>query len=334
MRLIWGSLFMLMLAACETPAMTKKQCLAGDWYAAGFEDGANGLLETNFDARAGACYEHDAGADFASYREGRAQGLAQFCTPAGGYSYGLSGRSYLGVCLAEDEPAFLGAYLEGWRIHRAEAAREVALNAYNSAISSADYHRGELRRARQRLDDPEATEKQIKKARKDMDYHRREISSAESDIDRRLYELGRADEALEQTRRSMAAWRTSEERAFVLAMFLEAQALARAEDAIDFCTDDVTGASNLPWCEINAGAILRDSRTGAACAAGPAKAALLRRGGAYGPFAQADIIQVYQVFRRDDRGRAATRPESQFVALFDDAGAYLGASCPAPQGAP
>ena len=323
-----------LLASCETPAMTKKECLAGDWYAAGLEDGANGLRETNFDARAAACYEYDATADFAAYREGRADGLMRLCTPAGGYDFALKGRSYTGVCLREDEPGFLGAYLDGWRIRRAETARAAALSAYDSAVSSADYHRSELRRARKRLDDPDATDKEVKKARKDIDYHRNQISYAQSDIDRRLYELGRADEALAQTRATMANWRRSEERAFALNMLLEAQAFAEREDAVDYCTDEDEGDFNRPHCALRAGAILRDRRTGATCGAGPAEAVMVRRGRGGGAFAEAQFIQVYQVFARDEQGRMARRPDSQFVALFDEAGGYLGAACPPLDGAP
>ena len=140
--------FLSMLAACATPAMTKKECLAGDWYAAGLEDGLDGLFETNFDARSEACYEYDVTADLASYREGRAEGLMRLCTPEGGYGYGRAGKSYAGVCLAEDEPGFLGAYIEGWRIRRAEENVRRAQSAYNSAVSLVDSYRSDIRRAR------------------------------------------------------------------------------------------------------------------------------------------------------------------------------------------
>lgn len=323
-----------LIASCETPAMTKKECLAGDWYAAGLEDGANGLRETNFDARAAACYEYDASADLASYQDGRAEGLMRFCTPDGGYDHGRSGRSYAGVCLREDEPGFLGAYLEGWRVHRAEKARRRAESAYDNAVYTVEGYRDDIRRARNVLADNEATDKQIKKARKSLDNARDNLPYAERRVDELLYELGRADEALAQTRASSAAWRRSDEYAFALAMHLESQALARGEGAIDFCTDEDEGDFNRPRCELAAGAILGDRRTGAACGAGPAEAVMLRRGLGGGSYAEAEFIQVYQVFVRDEAGRTARSPESQFVAMFDEAGAYLGAVCPGAGEAP
>ena len=323
-----------LIASCETPAMTKKECLAGDWYAAGLEDGLAGVRETNFDARAAACYEHDASADYAAYERGLWDGYIQLCSPSGGYSYGRAGKSYLGVCGPEDEPDFIGAYLEGWRVHRAEEARRRAESAYDSAVYTVEGYRDDIRRARNVLADNEATEKQIRKSRKSLDNARDNLPYAERRADELLYELGRADEALAQTRASLAAWRRSDAYAFALAMLLETQALAAGEDAIDFCTDEDEGDFNRPRCELAAGAVLRDRRTGAVCSAGPAEAVMIRRGRGGGAFAEAQFIQVYQVFARDEQGRMARRPDSQFVALFDQAGGYLGAACPPLDGAP
>jgi tetratricopeptide (TPR) repeat protein len=316
-----------MLAGCETPAMTKKECLAGDWYAAGLEDGLGGLRETNFDARAAACYEYDAMADLSAYRDGRAEGLFRFCTPGGGYEYGRAGKSYLGVCLAEDEPGFLGAYLEGWRVHRAEEERRRAASAYDSAVYTIEAYRDDIRRARRVLSDKEATEKEIKKARKSLDNARDSLPYAERRADELLYELGRADEALERTLGSLEGWRRSREFEAARATLLEAQQIARGEDAINFCTDDASDGFNRPECEIRSGAAVRDRSGERLCASGPAKAVMLRRGDAYGPHADAAFVQVYQVFNRDEQGRTARRPDNQFVALFDAEGAYLGAAC-------
>lgn len=327
MRGIGPIALLALLAGCATPAMTEKECLAGDWYGAGLEDGVAGLRETNFDARAAACYEHDASADLGAYREGRAEGLFRFCTSGGGYEYGRAGKSYLGVCLAEDEPGFLGAYLEGWRVRRAEEERRRAASAYDSALYAIEGYRDDIRRARRVLSDKEATEKEIKKARSRLDHARDNLPYAEQRADALLYELGRADEALERTIGSLEAWRRSREFSDARAILLEAQDFARGEEAVDFCTDDASDGFNRPECEIRPGAAVNDRSGERVCASGPAKAVMARRGDAYGPYAEAEIIQVYQIFNRDEQGRTARRPDSQFVALFDGAGAYLGAMC-------
>ncbi|PQA88189.1 DUF2799 domain-containing protein [Hyphococcus luteus] len=316
------------LSGCATELMSEEECLAGDWYGAGLEDGGEGRLLRAFDERAGLCEGYGAPADYEAYAQGRDLALGRLCTEGGGYAYARAGKSYLGVCRAEREPAFLSGYLEGQRIYWAEAARDRAENAYNSAVSSLDYHRDQLRRARKRLRDPDATEKQIKKARKNIDYHRDRIPYAERELDEALYELGRADEALSQTIDSTPAWRQSDEFAFRMGMFLEVHAFGRSEEAVDFCTDEFDGDFGRPECEMLAGKSVRDTRTGQVCVTGPAKLVLLRRGLSYGPFEEAAFIDVFQTFPRDENGRTARQSANYFVAMFDGEGRYLGAACP------
>ena len=105
--------------------------------------------------------------------------------------------------------------------------------------------------------------------------------------------------------------------------------MARGEGAIDFCTDQSSGGFNRPECEIRAGDAVRGRGGGSYCAPGPAKAVMLRRGPGYGEFSAAAFVHAYQVYPRDAQGRASSRAQGQFIAMFDKGGGYLGAVCPA-----
>lgn len=312
----------VLLGSCATSVMSEKECLAGDWYGAGFADGAAGKFETSFEERAIACQEHDVGADQRAYFDGRRAGLDRLCTEPGGFDYGRAGENYLGVCGRDREEGFLAGYISGQRIFAAEASRNAAESAYDSAVSRVNGYRDDIRRARKRLSDPESTEKEIKRARKDLDYARDNLPDAERDVDATLYELGRADEAFEQTISSSNAWAQSREFAAIHAGLREAHEFARAHDGVDFCTDDFEGYYTR--CEIRYGARLTDSGTGAVCAVGPGEARFLRRVLPRGRGAR----QTYEFFPVDpENGRRARRPVGGFDVLFAENGDYQGIAC-------
>ncbi|WP_428407272.1 DUF2799 domain-containing protein [Hyphococcus sp.] len=305
--------------------MSEKECLAGDWYGAGFADGADGKLERAFEERALACHEHEVGADERAYEAGRLAGLDRLCTDPGGYDFGRAGKTYFGVCGRDREEDFLSGYISGQRIYMAQAARDAAKSAYDSAVSRADSYRYDIRRARKKLDDPDATEKEIKNAREDLDDARERLPDAERDIDAALYELGRADEALEQTIGSSGAWAQSREFAAIRAGLGEAHEFARAHPAIDFCADDFDGF--YARCEVLYSARLPDSETGEICAVGPGEARFLTRS-VLGPGEGGRIRHHYQFFPADpENGRTSRRPVGGFDVFFAMNGDYEGLAC-------
>ena len=67
--------------------------------------------------------------DRAAYESGRAEGVAAYCTPAGGYAAGRAGRAYEGVCAADTPDEFFAAYRHGrayYALRRRIAALERA----------------------------------------------------------------------------------------------------------------------------------------------------------------------------------------------------------------
>ena len=326
MRLFIAAVAAAALSGCATEIMSEKQCLAGDWRAAGFEDGTEGRLETALDERAARCAQFGAAVDDRAYFDGRRAGLDRLCTGPGGYEYGRAGKSYVGVCAPGEEQEFLGAYLEGWRISRAEAARAQAESAYNSAVYAVDGYREDIRRARRVFSDKDATEKEIARARKDLDDARDNLPYAERRVDDLLYELGRADEALSQTRSSMAGWRTSKPFALMIETLQEAHEMARSEPAFDFCTDD--GGGHYPRCELRPGAALKDGASGRTCAFGPAEARFARRMARGIGGARTGVAHAYDVYPRDPaNGRVSRVPQGGFDAFFGADGGFEGVAC-------
>ncbi len=115
--LIWLLLF-LALAGCAT--LNRDECLYADWQAIGMEDGARGRDLSYLARHRKACAKHGVSPDTDRYRIGYASGLEQFCTPERGFSLGLQGSGYRGICPDDLEGDFLPAYQQGYAIFQTE----------------------------------------------------------------------------------------------------------------------------------------------------------------------------------------------------------------------
>ncbi len=313
------------LGGCATQIMSERECLAGNWYAAGFEDGAAGLLEAAADERAARCAKFGVAVDTRAYMDGRKAALARLCTDEGGYGFGRDGSVYRGVCSLDVEPAFLGGYLSGRRIYALVLDRDAAQSAYDTASSQAGYQSNAINKARYVLGDAEATAEEIEDAKGALDYALRAHKRATHDAEDALYALGRADEALDQAIASTTQWRRSRAFADASLMLAEAHMFARQETAISYCTDEV--GSFRPSCWLRAGAALHDRDTGVLCVVGPGEARLVRRQSRVPGWAHEYAFYAGE----EGSGRTARRPTDEFQALFegDAAHTYLGVSCQA-----
>lgn len=108
-----AAIALLAIAGCS--AMSEKACLATDWRTIGYEDGVRGRPADRIADTRRACADYGIRADLDAYRDGRAQGLREYCRPDNGYHVGLSGADYTGVCPADLERGFLAAYEDGHR---------------------------------------------------------------------------------------------------------------------------------------------------------------------------------------------------------------------------
>lgn len=133
--------------------MSKNECLAANWQAIGFEDGAAGRSTASIGERRQACGKHGISIDLAAYdagyndgirtfcsygrghesaiggysplnvcptntdyHSGYQQGLEKFCTRDSGYDFGLAGGNYRRTCSPVKEVVFMQGFAEGREI--------------------------------------------------------------------------------------------------------------------------------------------------------------------------------------------------------------------------
>jgi len=112
--------------------MSSDECVASDWSAIGFEDGSRGYTTNQFGKHRKACAKHGVTADFQSYQNGREQGLQEYCQPGRGYSVGVNGGRYQGVCSVDQEASFLDAYNTGYQLYTLRSNVNRATSQINS----------------------------------------------------------------------------------------------------------------------------------------------------------------------------------------------------------
>lgn len=194
----------VLLAGCAG-GMTNAECAGADWTALGFADGAAGAREKLFEKRSEDCAELGLAPDALAYREGRAQGLQSFCTPAGGFAAGKAGKEYDGVCPAETEAAFLASFELGAKLRALTLARERAVEAYETAVADLDQHHYLLGVAEKRYAKPSISNEDRENERQDIEYRRREIVRVESDLPGLLDQIETIRSALDAFEAELAA---------------------------------------------------------------------------------------------------------------------------------
>lgn len=100
-----------LLPGCAT--LSEEECLTADWRMIGYEDGVKGQSGAHIGEHREACAEHGVTPDMDAYRQGRDEGLRQYCQPENGFRMGARGTSYGGICPGDTADAFRSAYLEG-----------------------------------------------------------------------------------------------------------------------------------------------------------------------------------------------------------------------------
>ncbi len=203
-RMISTTACALALAGCAS-GMSVADCSGADWTSLGFADGQSGAASNMVDKRRKDCREHGLDVDLAGYAEGRARGLALYCTPEGGFAAGRAGGEYLGVCPAEAEAAFLSDFELGAKLHALTAAREKAIADYETAVADLDQHRYLLGVAEKRYEKPSISNEDREQERQDMEYRRREIARIDNDLPLLLEAIDAGKSALDAFKAELAA---------------------------------------------------------------------------------------------------------------------------------
>ncbi len=115
----WIAVLAALVQGCGT--MSKSECQSADWRTVGYEDGAMGASASRIGQHREACAKHGIAPDLNTYRQGRLEGLLQYCRPQNGFRLGERGASYAGICPPDVETDFLAAYGEGKRLYNIAA---------------------------------------------------------------------------------------------------------------------------------------------------------------------------------------------------------------------
>ena len=147
LNVIGAALAMLAISGCAS--MSGDECVATDWTAVGYEDGARGYTTERFSKHRKACAKHGITADFGAYQSGREGGLVEYCQPGRGFDVGVNGGRYYGVCSVNLEPDFLDAYNAGHHLYTLRSN-------VNHASSSINASENELKRVEDEISEKTA----------------------------------------------------------------------------------------------------------------------------------------------------------------------------------
>lgn len=141
-------------------SMNQQECLTGDWYTVGYEDGVKGKSADRIGSYRKACASHNVTPDLGQYQAGRESGLVEYCQPLNGFDVGQRGSSYAGVCPIEMEVEFLSAFQAGQTLYqyRAQVSNATRQIAYKqNELGDLEY---ELQHAEARLINDDTTSEQ------------------------------------------------------------------------------------------------------------------------------------------------------------------------------
>ena len=128
--LVWVALVFVGLSGCAS--MSGDECVASDWSAIGYEDGARGYNTDQHAKYRKSCAKHGVTPDFSAYMDGRDRGLVEYCQPNRGFNVGSGGGRYNGVCSVNLEADFLDAYNAGYHLYTLRSNVSRATSSINS----------------------------------------------------------------------------------------------------------------------------------------------------------------------------------------------------------
>lgn len=186
-----------LLAGCAG-GVSVADCQSADWSVIGFSDGRAGVRPKLAEQRLGACAARGYAVDRAAYSVARNEGLAAYCTSAGGFDAGRLGGEYFDVCPAAAEPEFLAGFDQGAELYKLILAEQTAERERRAATDALDQHRFLLKAVDKRAGSSTISNEGRESARQEAAFRRREIARLEQN-------LPKIDEAIAKARATRAA---------------------------------------------------------------------------------------------------------------------------------
>jgi outer membrane murein-binding lipoprotein Lpp len=180
------------LAGCAS--LSEAECLSGDWRVIGFQDGTAGEPPGRVGQHSEACARYGVAPNLDLWRIGYEEGLVRYCTRPNGFSAGVQGSTYYGVCSGPAADEFLIAYRDGqqvFNVRQALVRADTDFDSISSEIDRVRYDRdqarvdadadGISRQDRQAyLDKAERLSEELgelRREREDIDYSRQRIQN-------------------------------------------------------------------------------------------------------------------------------------------------------------
>ena len=109
---------LVLLGACAS--LTEEECRAGDWFAVGLADGAEGRGTDRLEAHRRACAPAGITPDAEAWAKGRERGLRLYCVPQKAHAVGRQGRAIAEGCTAAELARMRPAWEWGREYRRLE----------------------------------------------------------------------------------------------------------------------------------------------------------------------------------------------------------------------
>lgn len=107
-RPIFIVILLIIISGCTS--LSENECHQGNWQALGYNHGQQGYTLTEGSEIILSCHEFGIHPNMEAYKESYQKGLATFCVPENGFTQGLDGKAYNGIC--QSKP-FRKAWEEG-----------------------------------------------------------------------------------------------------------------------------------------------------------------------------------------------------------------------------
>ncbi|MBE0456735.1 DUF2799 domain-containing protein [Pseudoalteromonas sp. KG3] len=154
-------LFFIVLSGCTS--LSQQECAEANWQQLGYSHGQQGYTYERGKEIIATCREFGITAQLSEYQASYQQGLAVYCEPENGFTLGIRGESYNGVC---NNTQFRKAWQEGNDRYQLEERKaeieqrldeiEWRLNTIRDELSAetvGSNKRKELHREREMLED-------------------------------------------------------------------------------------------------------------------------------------------------------------------------------------
>jgi len=173
LRRLLGWLGVFAFTGCAT--LSQEECLRGDWFGLGMNDGRTGQAIGRLDEHHKACFEYGIAVNNDAYFAGREQGLRDYCQFDNAFKTGLNGEQYRHVCPPSIDGIFAHYHSAALAVHqdRADLERldgELASrerDLYDKKLS--DKERARIRQDLRELD------RKRERLRDDLYYHERQL---------------------------------------------------------------------------------------------------------------------------------------------------------------